>query len=81
MPKPRFELDPEEADAFVCGMPPRQELVCRLALRGLCSRCRGDRAFTRRTNELIAQFDADLPAVRTEANKLGEEIAASVAVR
>jgi hypothetical protein len=36
MPKPRFELDPEEADAFVCGMPPRQELVYRLALCGLC---------------------------------------------
>jgi hypothetical protein len=81
MTKVRFELDPQEADAFVCGMPPRQEFVYRLALRGLCARCRRDPAFTRRTNELIAQFDTDLPAVRTEANKLGEEIAASVAAR
>jgi hypothetical protein len=81
MTKVRFELDPQEADAFVCGMPPRQELVYRLALCGLCARCRRDPAFTRRTNELIAQFDTDLPAVRTEANKLGKEIAASVAAR
>jgi hypothetical protein len=81
MPKPSFELDPREANAFVRGMPARQELVYRLAIRGLCARCRGDRAFTRRTDELIAQFSKDLAVVITEANRLGEELMAAVAGR
>jgi hypothetical protein len=78
---PSFELDPRKAERFVRGMPSRQELVYRLAIRGLCERCRGDRAFTKRTDVLIEQFRKDLPVVLREANKLGEELTASVAGR
>jgi hypothetical protein len=78
---PRFELDPREADAFVRGMPPRQELVYRLAVRGLCQRCRGDRQFRRRTDELLSRFLDDLPAVMKEAAALEAELAGSVAAR
>ena len=73
-----FELDPREADAFVRGMAPRQELVYRLAIRGMCARCRGDRQFTQRTDALIEQFRKELPAVLREANKLGEELTTAV---
>jgi hypothetical protein len=78
---PSVELDPREADRFVRGMPPRQELVYRLAIGGPCERCRGDRAFTKRTDVLIEQFRKDLPTELREANKLGEELTASVAGR
>jgi hypothetical protein len=81
MPKPTFELHPEEANRFVRGMPPRQELVYRLAIRGLCERCRGDRYFRQRTDALLEKFKKDLPAVLQEAAKLGEELTASVAGR
>jgi hypothetical protein len=81
MPKPTFELHPEEANRFVRGMPPRQELVYRLAIRGLCERCRGDRTFRQRTDALIEQFRKDLPTVLREAKKLGEELAASATGR
>jgi hypothetical protein len=33
-----------EIDAFAAKLDPRRELVYRVALRGLCDRCRGDRA-------------------------------------
>jgi hypothetical protein len=75
---PSFELDPREAARFVRGMPPRQELVYRLAIRGLCERCRGDRAFTKRTDVLIELFRKELPAVLAGAAKLSEELAAAV---
>ena len=38
-------------------------------------------AFTKRTDVLIEQFRKDLPTVLREANKLGEELTASVAGR
>jgi hypothetical protein len=81
MSKASFELDPREADAFVRGMAPRQELVYRLAIRGICLRCRGDRQFTKRTDALIDQFRKDLPAVLRDANKLADELTAAVAAR
>ena len=77
-----FELDPREADAFVRGMPLRQELVYRLAIRGLSARCRGDRRFMKRIDELLFEFRKDdLPAVLKEAAKLEAELASSVARR
>jgi hypothetical protein len=78
---PGFELDPHEADAFVRGMPPRQELVYRLAVRGLSARCRGDRRFIKRIDQLMFEFRKDLPAVLREARKLEGELAASAASR
>jgi hypothetical protein len=53
---PSFELEPREAERFVRGMPPRQELVYRLAIRGLCQRCRGDGHFRQQTNALLEKF-------------------------
>jgi hypothetical protein len=78
---PSFELDPREVHRFVRPMAPRQELVYRLAVRGLCLRCRGDRAFTRRTDALTEQFRKDLAAVLREAEKLSAELTAAVAGR
>jgi hypothetical protein len=81
MPKPSFELDPREVEEFVRPLPARQQLVYRLAVRGLCERCCGDRQFTKRTDALLERFRKELPAVLKEANKLGEELKASVAGR
>jgi hypothetical protein len=81
MPKPSFELDPREVEEFVRPLPERQQLVYRLAVRGLCACCRGDRAFTKRTDALIEQFRKGLPAVLREAKKLSAELTASVAGR
>jgi hypothetical protein len=79
--KPTFELDPREAEEFVRPLPARQQLVYRLAVRGLCERCRGDRTFRQRTDALIEPFRKELPAVPREAGKLGEELAASATGR
>jgi HEAT repeat protein len=77
----KFELDPREVDRFVRPLPPRQELAYRLAIRGLCARCRGDRAFRQRTDALVERFRKDLPAVVSEAAKLSAELTASVSGR
>ena len=77
----RFELDPREADAFVRGLDARQELVYRLAIRSICPRCRGDRAFNRRTDELTARFRIDLAAVFKDAAALGDWLEAKAAAR
>lgn len=63
------------------GMPLRQELVYRLAIRGACVRCRGDRQFKQRTDALVEQFRKDLPAVLKEAAKLEAELVAAVVGR
>jgi hypothetical protein len=81
MPKPSFELDPREVEDFIRPLPARQQLVYRLAVRGLCPRCRGDRVFRQRTDALVEQYREDLPVVLKEAAKLEEELAASVAGR
>jgi hypothetical protein len=81
MLKPSFELDPREVEEFVRPLPARQQLVYRLAVRGLCARCRGDRTFRQRTDALIERFRKDLPALLSEANKLDEELTAAVAGR
>jgi hypothetical protein len=47
--KPRFTFDPREVDDFVRKLDPRRELIYRFAIRGPCTRCRGDRAFRART--------------------------------
>jgi hypothetical protein len=78
---PTFELDPREAERFVRGMPLRQELVYRLAVRGLCPRCRGDRQFRARTDALIERFRKDLPTALKEAEALSAELTASMSGR
>lgn len=59
---------------MVAKLDPRQELVYRLALRGLSDRCRGDRAFTERTDALMAEHSADLAAVLAEAAQLARKL-------
>lgn len=78
---PSFELDPREVEEFIHPLPVRQQLVYRLAVRGLSARCRGDQQFRQRTDALAEQFRKDLPAVLGEANKLAEQLTASVAAR
>lgn len=76
-----FEIEPREVEYFVCTLPPREELIYRLAVRALSARCRGDRQFRQRTETLVLQFGQDLPAVLVEADKLSAELAASVSRR
>jgi hypothetical protein len=78
---PSFELDPREVDRFVRPLGQRAELVYRLAIRGLCERCRGDRQFRERTEVLIARYRKYLPRLLKEAEKLSAELMASVAGR
>ena len=77
----RFELDPREAEEFVRPLPARQQLVYRLAIRGICARCRGDRTFQARTEALADRFRAELPAIVTEAAKLADELTAAARAR
>jgi hypothetical protein len=73
-----LDLDPREVDRFVRPMSPRQELiyrlVYRLAIRGLCERCRGDRQCRQRTDALIARLREELPALLRDADRLAEEM-------
>jgi DNA-binding MarR family transcriptional regulator len=78
---PTLELDPNEVTVLMRGLAPRRELIYRLAIRGLCERCRGDREFRERTEELTAKFKAELQAILAEAAKLGDDLLASVASR
>jgi hypothetical protein len=59
------------------GLAPRQELIYRLAVRRLSTRCRGDRQFRHRIDELLMSFPHDLPAILKEATQLGDELAAA----
>jgi hypothetical protein len=77
MVKFQFELDPREAEEFVRPLPARQQLVYRIAIRGICARCRGDRTFRTRTEALIDKFKTELPAILAEAAKLGDELKAA----
>jgi hypothetical protein len=81
MVKFQFELDPREVEEFIRPLPARQQLVYRLAVRGLCARCRGDRVFRQRTDTLIEQYRKDLPAVLKEADALSAELTASMSRR
>jgi hypothetical protein len=81
MPKPSFELDPREVEEFIRPLPARQQLVYRLAVRGLCARCRGDRQFCQRTDALVERYRKDLAAALEEAAKLAAELTASAAGR
>jgi hypothetical protein len=81
MVKFQFELDAREVEKFIRPLPARQQLIYRLAVRGLCPRCRGDRVFRQRTDALVEQFRKDLPAVLKEADKLSAELTASVSGR
>ena len=76
---PSLDLDPGEVTVVLRGLSPRQELVYRLAVRGLSERCRSDRVFRQRTDTLTEQFRKDLPTVLKEAAKLSDELVAAVA--
>ena len=73
MPR-RFELNPREVDQVVVLLHPRRELVYRLAIRGLCTRCRVDRAFTTRTHALLERHLDELAELLSEAKALAAEL-------
>ena len=73
---PSLDLDPGEITVLMRGLPLRQELVYRFAVRRLSARCRGDRQFRQRTEELTTRFRAELPAIMREADELVAELAA-----
>jgi hypothetical protein len=77
----RFEFDPREVESSLRLAPLRQALVYRLACHSLCARCRDDRAFSRRTDELLAKFQNELPAILQEAAALERELVESVSAR
>jgi hypothetical protein len=67
-------FNPREIDAFVAKLDPRRELVYRIAIRDLCDRCRCDRKFKQRTEELMQRFRGELSAVLAEADKLTADL-------
>ena len=67
-------FNPRGIDAFVAKLDPRRELVYRIAVRDLCDRCRCDRRFKQRTEELMQRFNSELSAVLTEAGKLAADL-------
>ena len=67
-------FNPREIDAFVAKLDPRRELVYRIALRDLCDRCRCDRKFRQRTEELMQRFNSELTAVLAESGKLAADL-------
>jgi hypothetical protein len=74
-----FEFDPREAEDYLraSAMPARRELVYRLALRRICARCRGDRAFKERTDALLNHIGKDqLPKLLGEAREVEAELTA-----
>jgi hypothetical protein len=71
---PGLTFDPREIDAYVAKLDPRRELVYRLAMRGLCDRCRSDRRFTARTDEIMQRFNNEVNAVMADANRLAFEL-------
>ena len=68
-----FTFDPREIDAYLAQLDPRRELVYRIAIRDLCDRCRCDRKFRQRTEELMQHFNGELSAVLADAGKLAAD--------
>jgi hypothetical protein len=73
---PRLELDPGEVTVLMRGLAPRQELVYRLAVRRLSTRCRGDRQFRRHTEDLTTRFKSYLAAILVEVTALSDALVA-----
>ena len=67
-------FNPREIDALVAKLNPRREFVYRIAIRDLCDRCRCDRKFKQRTEELMQGFRGELSAVLAEASKLTADL-------
>lgn len=72
----QFTLDPREIEAFVATLPPRCEVVYRVAFRGLSEHCRGDHQFKQRTDALLLQFIHDLDSLLPEAEQLKRALTA-----
>jgi hypothetical protein len=74
-----IELDPGEVERFLkLAITPRQELVCRLALRSLSPRLYSDFQFRQRVQELLrAVPDADISAVLGDAARLEAQLLCS----
>jgi hypothetical protein len=70
----RFELDPGEVERFLKPMEPRAQLVFRICINGVSSRCRTNRVFRDRLDRLIVQFSDDLAAITAEAATLTRDL-------
>jgi hypothetical protein len=74
-----YELNPAEVLALTAALPERTRLAHLLAARGLCPRCRGDRAFRRAVDDLTEAHRKDLPAILREAKKTAAQLMADAA--
>jgi len=65
--------DPRDPEllGWLGSLPERQELIARLAVRGLCERCRGDRAWQARIEALKARHATSARAQRGRADGAG----------
>jgi hypothetical protein len=67
--------------AWLALLLPRQELIARLAVRGLCDRCRDDRAWRARVDELMPRFGnkaAKIGVLLREAERLERDLVTSL---
>jgi hypothetical protein len=74
-----YELDPAEVLRLTEALPPRDRLAYLLSARGLCPRCRGDRAFRRAVDDLTEAHRKGLPAILREAKKIAAQLMADAA--
>jgi hypothetical protein len=56
---PSFDSRQPEVLEWVSSLRPEAELVMRMALREVFARCRDDRGWTARIDELMAELDPD----------------------
>jgi len=79
MANPWYHLDPRSPEVLklLRGLDPAQELVARMALNGLCPRCRGDRTWRQRVQELqetTCRNDDDLARIMTRSREFEREL-------
>jgi hypothetical protein len=77
---PDYQLDPAEVLRLTAPLPPRDRLAYLLACRGLCARCRGDRAFKMEVDRLTNDLIKDLPAILREAKKTAAQLMTDAAM-
>jgi hypothetical protein len=70
----RSDLDPRSPEivALLQGLDPETELVARLALCGICPKCRQDSAWRKRMDELLARVPLNKIELADILRKAGE---------
>lgn len=70
-------IDPRSPDLedFLTGLPPRKELLTRMAMREVYDHCRSDRRWHDRLNELMEGITPhEMSDILDEADKLAERL-------